>query len=127
MVAAVALASAAFAATADDLKAAQETADGFFKAIADKDFDAYKEKCSAARVAEYDANNENCPLKRWWDTARDEVDKHKAAWEFVKVKTNFPAQVDLDYKRTMDSGETINTINLRKEGDKWLVDAAGSI
>jgi len=35
--------------------------------------------------------------------------------------------IALDYKRTMSTGETTNTIYLIKEGDKWLVDAAGSI
>jgi hypothetical protein len=38
-----------------------------------------------------------------------------------------PTSIALDYKRTMSSGDTINTIYLKKEGEKWLVDAAGSI
>jgi len=121
------LAAVAGAATPEDLKAAQDTADKMFKAIADKDFDKYKETVSAKRLAEYTANAENCAMKRWYDTARDEIDKHGAKWVFVKVKTNFPAQTDLDYERTMDTGKTTCTINLVKEGDKWLVDAAGSI
>lgn len=123
----LAFATAATAATADDLKAAQETADGLIKAVMDKDFDAFKDKCSTKMVEKYNANNENCEIKRWYDGARDEVDKHGAKWEFVKVKNNYPTQVNLDYKRTMDTGETICTLNLVKEGDKWLVDAAGSL
>jgi hypothetical protein len=121
------MAAVAGAATPEDLKAAQTTADEMFKAIADKDFDKYKEKVSAKRAAEYAANAENCPIKRWYDTAREEIDKHGAKWEFIKVKANYPAQVELDYKRTLDTGETTCTIYLVKEGDKWLVDAAGSI
>jgi hypothetical protein len=123
----VAFATVATAATADDLTAAQKTADALIKAIVDKDFSAFKDCVSAKKLAEYNANNANCAIKRWYDGARDEIDKHGAKWEFVKVKTNFPAQVDLDYKRTMDTGVTTCTINLVKEGDKWLVDAAGSL
>jgi len=111
----------------DNAKAAQKTADEFFKAIADKDFDAYKAKCSSTRVAEYEANNANCNIKRWWDSARNEIDKYNAKWEFLSVKANRLTSIDLDYKRTMSSGTTTNTIYLVKEGDKWLVDAAGSI
>ena len=123
----LAFAAAATAATADDLTAAQKTTDNLIKAIVDKDFAAFKDCVSAKRLAEYNANNANCAIKRWYDGARDEIDKYNAKWEFVKVKTNFPAQVDLDYKRTMSTGETTCTINLVKEGDKWLVDAAGSL
>jgi len=111
----------------DNAKAAQNTADAFFKAIADKDFDKYKAKCSAARVAEYEANNANAPLKKWYDSARNEIDKYGAKWEFKSVKSNMPNSISLDYTRTMSSGATTNTIYLVKEGDKWLVDAAGAI
>ncbi len=111
----------------DNAKAAQETADAFFKAIADNDFEAYKAKVAAALVAEYNANNANCKIKRWWDSARKGVEKSNAKWTFVKVKTNMPATIALDYKRTMSTGDSINTIYLKKEGDKWLIDAAGSI
>jgi len=111
----------------DNAKAAQEVADAFFKAIADNDFEAYKAKVAAALVAEYNANNANCKIKRWWDSARKGIDKSNAKWAFVKVKSNMPTSIALDYKRTMSTGETINTIYLKKEGDKWLVDAAGSI
>jgi hypothetical protein len=111
----------------DNAKAAQDVADKFFKAIADKDFDAYKAKCSATRVAEYEANNANAPLKKWYDSARNEIDKYNAKWEFKSVKSNMPNSISLDYTRTMSSGATTNTIFLVKEGDKWLVDAAGSI
>ncbi len=111
----------------DNAKAAQEAADAFFKAIADNDFEAYKAKVTSALVTEFNANNANCKIKRWWDSARKGVDKSKAKWTFVKVKTNMPTSIALDYKRTMSTGDSINTIYLKKEGDKWLIDAAGSI
>ena len=111
----------------DNAKAAQEVADAFFKAIADNDFEAYKAKVTAALIAEYNKNNANCKIKRWWDSARKGVDTSNAKWTFAKVKSNMPTSIALDYKRTMSTGETINTIYLKKEGDKWLVDAAGSI
>jgi hypothetical protein len=111
----------------DNAKAAQEVADAFFKAIADNDFEGYKAKVTSALVAEYDANNANCKIKRWWDSARKGVEKFNAKWAFVRVKSNMPTSIALDYKRTMSTGDTTNTIYLKKEGDKWLVDAAGSI
>ena len=111
----------------DNAKAAQDVADAFFKAIADKDFDAYEAKVTATLLAEYNANNANCKIKRWWDSARNGIDKFNAKWAFVKVKSNMAKSIALDYKRTMSTGDTINTIYLTKEGDKWLVDAAGSI
>jgi hypothetical protein len=111
----------------DNAKAAQEVADAFFKTIADNDFDAYKGKVAAKLLDEYNRNNANCKIKRWWDSARKEIEKFNARWEFVKVKSNMPKSIALDYKRIMSSGETINTVYLTKEGDKWLVDAAGSI
>jgi hypothetical protein len=111
----------------DNAKAAQDVADKFFKAIADKDFAAYKAKCSATRVAEYEANNANAPLKKWYDSARNEIDKYSAKWEFKSVKSNMPNSISLDYTRTMSSGATTNTIYLVLEGGKWMIDAAGSI
>lgn len=111
----------------DNAKAAQETADAFFKAISDKDFEAYKTRVAAPLIAEYDKNNANCKIKRWWDSARNGIDKFNAKWTFVRVKSNMAKSIALDYKRAMSTGETINTVYLVKEGDKWLVDAAGSI
>jgi hypothetical protein len=111
----------------DNAKAAQDVADAFFKAIADNDFEAYKAKVAATLIAEYNANNANCKIKRWWDSARKGIDKFNAKWAFVRIKTNMPTSIALDYKRTMSTGDTVNTIYLKKEGDKWLVDAAGAI
>jgi hypothetical protein len=111
----------------DNAKAAQDVADAFFKAIAANDFEAYKAKVTATLIAEYNANKANCKIKRWWDSARKGIDKFNAKWTFVGVKSNMPTSIALDYKRTMSTGDTINTIYLKKEGDKWLVDAAGSI
>jgi hypothetical protein len=111
----------------DNAKAAQEVGDAFFKAIADNDFEAYKAKVTATLIAEYNANNANCKIKRWWDSARKGIDKFNAKWAFVRIKTNMPTSIALDYKRTMSTGDTVNTIYLKKEGDKWLVDAAGAI
>jgi len=111
----------------DNAKAAQTVADSFFKAIAAKDFDAYKANVTAELLAEYNTNNANCKIKRWWDSARKNIDKLNAKWEFVKVKTNMPTNIALDYKRTTSTGVTTDTIYLTKKGDKWLVDAAGSI
>ena len=111
----------------DNAKAAQAVADAFFKAIAANDFEAYKAKVTATLIAEYNANKANCKIKRWWDSARKGIDKFNAKWTFVSVKSNMPTSIALDYKRTMSTGDTINTIYLKKEGDKWLVDAAGSI
>jgi hypothetical protein len=111
----------------DNAKAAQDVADAFFKAIAANDFEAYKAKVTATLIAEYNANKANCKIKRWWDSARKGIDKFNAKWTFVSVKSNMPTSIALDYKRTMSTGDTINTIYLKKEGDKWLVDAAGSI
>ncbi len=121
------LVAAAYAATPAELKTAQDVTDAFLKAIADKDFDKYKENVSSKRLAEYMANEINNPIKRWWDAAREEIEKHNAKWVFDSVKTNMPNTIGLNYKRTLDTGETINYIELVKEGDKWLVDAAGSI
>jgi len=111
----------------DNAKAAQGVADAFFKAIADNDFEAYKAKVTATLIAEYNANKANCKIKRWWDSARKEIEKSNAKWIFVGVKSNMPTSIALDYKRTTSTGDTINTIYLKKEGEKWLVDAAGSI
>ena len=111
----------------DNAKAAQDVADAFFKAIADEDYEAYKTKVTAALITEYNTNNANCKIKRWWDSARKGIDKFNAKWAFVNVKSNMAKSIALDYKRTMSTGDTTNTIYLIKEGDKWLVDAAGSI
>jgi hypothetical protein len=107
--------------------AAQKTADAFFKSILDNDFDAYTAKVAIAHRNEYKTNKANCKIKRWWDSARKSIEKFKATWKFAKLKSNMPNTIALDYKRTMSTGETINTIYLTKEGDEWLVDAAGSI
>ena len=111
----------------DNAKAAQEVADSFLKAIADNDFEAYKTKVTAKNLAEYNKNNANNKMKRWWDSARKNIEKNAAKWEFVKVKTNMPKSIALDYKRMMSTGESNNTIYLIKDGDEWRVDAAGSI
>ncbi len=111
----------------DNAKAAQVVADSFFIAIADKDYEIYKTKVTDDLVTEYNANNANNKIKRWWDSARNNVEKFNATWEFAKVKTNTPTNIALDYKRTMSTGITTNTIYLTKKGDKWLVDGAGSI
>ncbi len=111
--------------TPEQLKDIQAVADAFLKAAVDNDFDAFKEKASSARLAEYEKNELNCPLARWWESARKVIDEHSAKWTFEKVKTNMPTTVELIYKKTSDAGESLVSIFMTKEGDKWLVDAAG--
>ncbi|MCX5654596.1 MAG: hypothetical protein NTY65_08130 [Planctomycetota bacterium] len=43
------------------------------------------------------------------------------------MKSNYPKNVTLTYTRSMDSGETAVDIGVILEGDKWLVDSAGSL
>ncbi len=125
-VVAVTFAGIAFAAnTSEELKAIQEVSDAFFQAVVDNDFDAYKAKVAAKRLEEYEANEVNCPIARWWESARKDVDEHSAKWEFVDTKTNMPTNVVFNYKRTMDTGEKTVTITLSKDGDTWGVYAAG--
>jgi hypothetical protein len=38
-----------------------------------------------------------------------------------------PKTVVLQYKRTLDTGEAVVSIELIKEGEKWVVDSAGSL
>ena len=122
----LAFAASAFAAnTPEQLKDIQKVADDFFKAAVDNDFDAFKDLVDAKRLAEYTANEINCPLARWWESARKVVDKESAKWEFVKVKSNMPTSVELVYKKTTSAGASEVSIFMAKEGDKWLVDAAG--
>ncbi len=125
-VVALALASFAYAAnTPDELKDIQKVSDAFLKAAVDNDFDAFKENASAARLAEYEKNEVNCPLARWWESARKAVDEHNASWEFVKVKSNMPTKVEFIYKKTDDAGEKEVSVHMTKDGDDWHVDAAG--
>ncbi len=125
-VVALALASFAYAAnTPDELKDIQKVSDAFLKAAVDNDFDAFKENASAARLAEYEKNEVNCPLARWWESARKAVDEHGASWEFVKVKSNMPTKVEFIYKKTDDAGEKEVSVHMTKDGDDWHVDAAG--
>jgi len=111
--------------TPAQLKDIQKVADDFFKAAVDNDFDAFKDLADAKRLAEYAANEINCPLANWWESARKDVDKESAKWEFVKVKSNMPTNVELVYTKTTSAGASQVSIFLTKEGEKWLVDAAG--
>jgi hypothetical protein len=124
----LALALASFANaenTPDELEAIQEVADAFLKAAADNDFDAFKENASSKRRAEYEKNKEVCPLSQWWESARRAVEERGAAWTFVDVRINTDNIVELVYQRTDDAGAKEVSIFMRKEGDAWLVDAAG--
>jgi hypothetical protein len=111
--------------TPEQLADIQKVADAFLKAAVDNDFDAFKENASVARLAEYEKNEVNCPLARWWESARKAVDEHDAAWEFVKVKSNMPTNVEFIYKKTDDGGEKEVSVFMTKDGDDWHVDAAG--
>jgi hypothetical protein len=114
-------------AAGQDTKPIQVVSDAFIKAIVDNNFDAYKALTSTKLQAEFAKNSKNCMIKRWWDAARDAIDKHQAKYEYTKVKSNMPTIVTLEYKRTMDSGEGVVPIELVKEGDKWAVDSAGAL
>ena len=114
-------------AAGQDTKPAQAVSDAFIKAIVNNDFQAYKTCASTKLLDEFAKNPKNSKIQRWWDSARAEVEKHQANWEYEGVKTNMPKIIDLDYKRTTDSGQSVVTIELVKEGDKWLVDSAGSL
>jgi hypothetical protein len=114
-------------AVGQDTKPMQEVSDAFIKAIVNNDFEAYKARVSTKLLEEFAKNAKNCKIQRWWDSARTEFEKHQAKWEYKGVKTNMPKIVMLEYKRTMDSGESVVSIELIKEGEKWLVDSAGSL
>jgi hypothetical protein len=123
---ALALAGFAYAEnTPDQLVEIQGVADAFLKAAADDDFDAFKEKASSKRRAEYEKNKEVCPLTQWWDSARRAIDERGATWTFVDVRINTDNIVELVYQRADDAGAKEVSIFMRKEGDAWYVDAAG--
>jgi hypothetical protein len=123
---ALALASFAYAANnPDQLKEIQEVSDAFLKAAVDDDFDAFLDMASSTRKAEYEKNELNCPLARWWESAREAVDEEGASWEFVKVQGNTDDKVTFVYKKTDNDGEKDVSVHMRKEGDDWFVDAAG--
>jgi hypothetical protein len=122
----LALASTAIAAP-QDTKPAQATAEALVKAIVAKDFEAFKALCASALVAEYGKNQKNCKITRWWDATQQELVKHNATWVYKDVKSNLPKNVTLAYTRTMDSGELVVNIGVIQEGEKWLVDSAGSL
>lgn len=123
---ALALAGFAYAQnTPDQLDEIRGVADAFLKAASDNDFDAFKEKVSSKRLAEYEKNKEVCPLTQWWESARRAIDEHGATWAFVDVWINTDNIVELVYQRTDDAGEKGVSIFMRKEGDEWHVDAAG--
>lgn len=112
---------AAASATVADMDAAQEAADAFYAAITDDDFDAFLERVSAKRAAEYEKNNENCPIARWWETGRELVDEDGATWEYKDYGSDTKAQVVLNYTRTIGEESKIVRCTLVKEEDKWLV------
>ena len=114
-------------AAGQDTKPIQEVSDAFIKAVVDKDFEAYKAKVSAKLLEEFTKNAKNSKIQRWWESARAAVEKHQAKWEYKGVKTNMPKLVVLEYKRILDSGETVTSIELIKDGEKWVVDSAGSL
>jgi hypothetical protein len=120
------LASTASAA-AQDTKPAQATADALIQAIVAKNFDAFKALCASKVQEEHAKNPKNCKITRWWDSAQKELTEHKATWVYKAVKSNYPKNVTLTYTRSMDSGETAVDIGVILEGDKWLVDSAGSL
>ena len=123
---ALALGGFAFAANnPDQLVEIQEEADAFLQAAVDDDFDAFLALASSKRKDEYEKNEINCPLARWWESAREAVDEEGASWEFVKVQGNTDDKVTFVYKKTDKDGEKDVSVHMRKEGDDWLVDAAG--
>ncbi len=125
---ALALASFAYAANSpDQLKEIQEVSDAFIKAAVDNDFDAFLEKVSSTRKAEYEKNEINCPVARWWESAREAVDEEGASWEFVKVGGNTDTKVSFVYNKKDNAGEKEVSVHMRKEGDDWFVDAAGAV
>jgi hypothetical protein len=107
------------------LEEIQEFSDDFLQAAVDDDFAAFLELASSTRKAEYEKNELNCPLARWWESAREAVDEEGASWEFLKVGSNTDTKVSFVYTKTDDDGEREVTVHMRKEGDDWLVDAAG--
>jgi len=124
----LALALAGFATAANSpaqLEEIQEVSDAFLKAAVDDDFDAFLDLASSTRKAEYEKNELNCPLARWWESAREAVDEEGASWEFVKVQGNTDDKVTFVYNKKDDAGEKEVSVHLRKEGDDWFVDAAG--
>lgn len=124
----VALALAGFAYAANNsaqLEEIQEVADAYLQAAVDDDFDTFLELSSAKRKAEYEKNDLNCILARYWESAREAVDEEGASWEFVEVQGNTDDKVSFVYNKTDNDGEKEVTVHLRKEGDDWFVDAAG--
>ncbi len=124
----LALALAGFAYAANNsaqLEEIQEVADAYLQAAVDDDFDTFLELSSSTRKAEYEKNEINCPLARYWESAREAVDEEGASWEFVKVKGNTDTKVGLVYNKKDNDGEKEVTVHMRKEGDDWFVDAAG--
>lgn len=122
----LALVSTAVAAP-QDTTPAQETAEAFVKAIVAKDFAAFKGLCASKLQAEYARNAKNCRITRWWTAVQEELTKKNATWVFKSVKSNLPKNVTLAFTRTMNGRATIVHIGVIKEGDKWLVDSAGSL
>jgi hypothetical protein len=122
----LALVSTAVAAP-QDTKPAQATAQAFVKAIVAKDFNAFKALCATKLQAEHAKNPRNCMITRWWVAIQEELTKHNARWVYKNVKSNYPKNVTLAYTRTMDSGELVVHIGVIQEGDRWLVDSAGSL
>lgn len=123
---ALGLAGFAYAANSPaQLEEIQERADAFLQAAVDDDFDAFLDLASSTRKAEYEKNEINCPLARWWESAREAVDEEGASWEFVKVQGNTDDKVTFVYKKTDKDGEKDVSVHTRKEGDEWFVDAAG--
>jgi len=124
----VALALAGFAYAANSpaqLDEIQEVADAFLKAAVDDDFAAFKDMASSTRKAEFEKNEINCPLARWWESAREAVDEEGASWTFVKVNGNMDDKVTFVYNKTDKAGEGEVSVYMKKEGDEWFVDAAG--
>jgi hypothetical protein len=110
-----------------DTKSAEIAAESFVKTIMAKDFEAFKAMCASKLQAEHTKNAKNCMITRWWDATQKELIKHNAKWVFKGVKSNFPKNVTLAYTRSMDSGELVVHIGVIQEGDKWLIDSAGSL
>jgi hypothetical protein len=123
---ALGLAGFAYAANSPaQLEEIQERADAFLQAAVDDDFDAFLDLASSTRKAEYEKNEINCPLARWWESAREAVDEEGASWEFVKVGGNTDDKVSFVYNKKDNAGEKEVSVHMRKEGDEWFVDAAG--
>jgi hypothetical protein len=110
-----------------DTQPAQAAAEAFVQAIAAKDFEAFKALCAAKLQAEHAKNAKNSKLTRWWEAAQKAQAEHKARWVYKDVKGNLPKNVTLGYTRVSDKGESEVRIGVILEGDRWLVDSAGSL